>query len=136
MMEKEDWKIVEEKWNEPYTTITFKCDGYLVSLEAYLYKLKLVHLVYVNGVMKGSWLNTECEEGRRFYRPETKFLFSAKTRKDHLKILGKKLYSRSNYDHKITNVYPYWVSFAAFKKHLITNNKEIILIQNETIHTR
>lgn len=131
-MTKEDWKTVEEKWTRPYTSINFKVDGYDVSLQPVIYKLKLVHTVYVNGWMKGIWLNTECEEGRRFYRPVTKFIFSAKQRKTFLKICGKKRYSESNYDKKITSVYPDWVSFTAFKKHLIANNKEIILIQNES----
>ena len=129
-MTKEDWNKVKERWSNPYGCIKFKCDGYDVSLQAVIHKLKLVHLVYINGWLKGEWMNGDCEEGRRFYRVKECFLHSAKDRAAAKKHLGKSAYKRYNYDKKFKSHHSDWSSFASFKKHLIANNKEIELIQD------
>lgn len=79
-MTKEDWNTVKEKWSNPYGTIKFKVDGYELSLQAMIYKLKLVHQVFINGWLKGEWMNGDCEEGRRFFRVKESFLYSVKER--------------------------------------------------------
>lgn len=132
-MTKEDWKEVEDQWSNPYGTIRFRVDGYELSLQALIYKLKVIHQVYVNGWMKGEWINETSEEGRRFMRIKESFLFSAKEREYAKKHLSKATCKKINCDAKIRSVYPWWESFAAFKKHLMANNKKITLIQKESL---
>lgn len=128
-MTKEDWKEVEQKWSSPYSSIEFECDGYKVTLQATIYKLKLVHLVYVNGWMKGEWMNEKSEEGRRFLPVKEVFLHSSKDRAAAKKHLSKSAYKRFNYDAKFKMISTHWVSLSSFKKHLTANNKEIKLIK-------
>ena len=132
-MTKQDWDIIKEKWSDPYGLIKLNCDGYEVSLQAVIHKLKIMHVVWVNGYLKGAWMNGECEEGRRFYRCKESFIYKAKERANAKKHLGKAAYKRYNYDGKLKSYYMDWTSFAAFKKHIIANNKEITFIQKESL---
>lgn len=127
-MTKDDWDKVKEIWSSPYSFIKLECDGYLVSLHPLIYKLKLIHQVYINEWIKGEWMNGECEEGRRFYRVQEKFLYSAKERANAKRHLSKAAYKRYNYDRKYKSHHADWTSFAAFKKHIEANNKEISLV--------
>lgn len=128
-MTKEEWNKVKDAWPSPVQIIEFECDGYKIALHPFIYKMRLVRAVYVNGFIKGCWLNDQCEEGRRFIRRKESFLFKPKQRKDALKRLGKKMYNKLDYDKKIVTFYPIWSSFAAFKRHLTANNKDIKLIK-------
>jgi hypothetical protein len=124
-MTKDDWKEVEDKWDNLYSVIRFKVDGYDLQLQPQIYKSRLVHVVYINDWIKGEWMNEKCEEGRRFYRIKESFLYDSKFRKDMLKICGKKRYKQENYDRKHRSFYAEWYSFSAFKRHLVANNKNI-----------
>lgn len=127
-MTKEDWDKVKEKWSDPYGVIKLNCDGYKVMLAGMIHKLKLVHVIYINDWLKGEWMNGDCEEGRRFYRRQERFLYSAKDRTSAKKQLGKAAYKRYGFDNKYITHHADWSSFAAFKKHLVANNKEISLV--------
>ena len=89
--------------------------------------------MYINGWIKGEWMNGECEEGRRFCRVKEAFIYSAKERTDAKRHLSKAAYKRFNYDKKLKGYFMDWTSFMAFKKHIIANNKEITFIQNESL---
>ena len=127
-MTKEDWNIVKAEWPNPHGVIKLNCDGYEVMLAGIIHKLKLVHVVYINNWLKGEWMNGECEEGRRFYRRQERFLYSVKERISAKKHLGKAAYKRYGYDKKYVSHHAEWISFASFKKHIEANNKEISLV--------
>lgn len=78
-MTNEDWKQIEEKWAMPYSIIKLQCDGYELSVEPQMDKMKLYRMVYVNGWFKGQWLNGESEECRRFFRRKESFVFPKNT---------------------------------------------------------
>lgn len=125
-----DWKKVEELWDRPYTVIKFEADGYNLTLQPCIFKMKLARAVYINGCLKGEWIGKDCEERRRFFRPRFSFCFSKKYRDAMLKIYGKREYNKrkDEFEKKQTTYYPDWSSFRAFKKHLSANNKDIKLI--------
>lgn len=130
-MKAEDWNKVKERWSNPYATIKIEADGYAVTLNPVIHRMKLVRMLYINGRMKGEWYNTDCEERRRFFRTEQKFVLSPKLRSNAKKHLSKKIYEQFEIDKKITQHFGWWVSFNQFKKHIKNNNNEIKLIENE-----
>ena len=129
-MTKEDWKKVQEAWPQPYRSIKFECDGYELLLQPTIHKMKLTRLVYINGWMKGVFLN-DCEERTRFLRKSEHFVFPKKFRDEMLKIYGKRQYNRrkDEFEQKLIAHHIDWSSFAAFKRHLTANNKDIKLIE-------
>jgi len=132
-MTNEDWQKVQKAWPSIYQVINLSCDGYELTLQPMIYKMRLVRMVYVNGWFKGEFLN-DCEERTRFMRKSERFVFDKKYRDDMLKIWGKRGYNKrkDQFEAKIAGYYPDWSSFTAFKRHLKANNTDIKLIGHET----
>lgn len=107
------------------------CDGYEVTLIlGPISQFKNAILVYINGQIKGEWLNTDCEYRRRFFRTMTKSLISPK-KKAALKKLPKKIRLKLEDMARYTCHYPYWTSFHALKRHLVEHNENIELIREQ-----
>lgn len=127
-MTKEEWKVAEDQLNRPMQSVHLLCDGYKLTLRLERYKMKLIIAFYVNGEIKGAWLNDDCEERRRFCRPVKKSCWTAK----HLALMkkaSKRQLKRLGVDpneHFIIH-YPWWTSFKTLKSHLIKNNTSIEL---------
>jgi hypothetical protein len=129
-MSKEDWKKVEKVFSSRFGQVKLKCDNYEITLSVEsIGKLQLAVVVYVNGSVKGKWLNENCEESRRFYQTIERFAFKKKLRDDMRKLCTKKEYIKDEWDKKYKCYRFYWKSFRSLKKHLIANNKEIQLIE-------
>ena len=129
-MEKEDWKKVSDWWGLSfYDSIQLSIDGYKITLFNRIDKKRMIVRVemYVDGVVKGEYLGKESEIGNRFLHPAKVAVFSAKELKEKAKCFGKK----HKYAQQIYKEYnePIWKSFAAFKKHITQNNKDIKLIE-------
>lgn len=120
-----DWEKVKASMESPYGIITLLCDGFTLTLESALYKRRLETWVYVNGVMKGSWLLDDCEERRRFMRPVKHLKWKQKA----LKGLSKKALKSLNIDpaEHWTSYSCVWGSFRSLKSHLTKNNSSIEL---------
>lgn len=131
-MLQQDWKLVEERLKQLYSTVKLRCDGYEVSFVlARIGQFKNGILVYVDGVFKGKWLMEDCEERRRFCRPINKSFHTAKE-KQSLRKLPKKWRKESKAldpDLKYTYYANYWTSFRTLKSHLIKNNRDIELVK-------
>ena len=126
----EDWKDIEGQLKDFYTKVDLLIDGYKVTLMLQRISVTQNAIVpYVNGVVKGKWLTEDCEERRRFLRPVTRSLLSAKKMRE-LK-LSKKILKEYKEKMKYTTFSLYWPSFKPLKRHLIRNNQVIELIVTE-----
>ncbi|ACV64885.1 conserved hypothetical protein [Desulfofarcimen acetoxidans DSM 771] len=131
---KQEWQEVEEQLQSFYTTVKLKCDEYNISLRLErLNQFKNVISVYVNGVVKGTWLMEDCEERKRFMRPVKKSLYSQK-RKEEMKKFSKKKLKEYGIDLEATYTcyLPFWKSFKKMRSHLTKNNKTIELVKDDS----
>lgn len=123
-----DWKNVEERLSNAYGSVTLRCDGYKVMLQAVRVKpLKYEILPYVNGAFKGTYITRGCPERERFYRPAKTFLYNTAEYKRIEKAFGKREAKKMQ---KSTTYYSAtWPIFGPLKRHLIANNKNIELVE-------
>ncbi len=126
-MTKEQWNEVKEHW---FTRIQFefKIDGYNVVLQRGLSKNgKISYGLYVNGYQNLQWSEGKHEESKRFCQKRSKSYYTAKSKKEWMKILGKREYNKNKekYEKKYIYYLPFWNNFNSFKKHIIANNKNI-----------
>jgi len=129
-MTKEEWAQVEERLKHQFSPVTLICDDYRLTL--HLTRIKAMSLgitFYVNGWMRGEWFGEDCEERRRFFRPEVKCVWSVKQRQI-LKKISKKFLKERGLDLRKTFISYnfYWTSFRALKAHLIKHNNSIQLV--------
>lgn len=130
-MTKEEWKEVEGKLKSFYCIVKLRCDEYEISLVIVrISQFKNEIQIYVNGVVKGEWLNKECEESKRFLRKVSKSLYSQKHKLSYKK-LSKRMQKEIGLDIDKTYSYylPSWTSFNSLKRQLIRENNSIELIQ-------
>jgi len=124
-MTTEEWIEVQEKLKGFYDIVKLKIDEYEVSIVLErIDQFKNGLIVYVNG----KHLTEDCEERRRFYRPVTKSILSAKQKKSFGK-LSKKVSAELESKTKYTYYSYYWTSFGGLKKHIIKNNSSIEVIK-------
>lgn len=107
------------------------CDGYKLTIQRQQNKNRLYLALYVNREMKGIWITTDCEERRRFFCVSVKPLYSQKKLDEVMKGLGKRQKEKFIAEHKLDKTYtshsPIWTSFDALRRHLVKNNKEILV---------
>lgn len=131
-MTQEEWKEVESRLTFLKYPVKLKCDKFEIALVLErIDQFTNGIMVYVNGVFEGRWVTNDCEERRRFLRPVTKSIFSAKHKKS-LKKLPKRLRKEMGLpdpETKHTYYHFYWTSFRALKSHLIKNNCDIELVK-------
>jgi hypothetical protein len=135
-MTPEDWKKVEAL-EDSYAGAARKLiiDGYAITIQRERFNKTLdCFVVYVNGEWKGKWLQTDCEERRRFFRRIDRKLFNGARRAR----LQKEAKSRNKYtreyaqkllDKDWSYYLPYWTSIRSLKRHLIANNTSIELVK-------
>lgn len=125
---KEQWLKVSYALSHPYGSASLICDGYTVNLQVVSTgKLKFAIQPYIDGWSKGKWLLEDCEERRRFMRPNTMRLYTAKQIAEMTKGLSKSAVRKymPGLDKKIPFYSLVWPGFAALKRHLIANNQVI-----------
>lgn len=127
-MTKEGWKNVEEWWGIGNGYVKMAVDEYEISLYNLIDKKKMIVevAIYVDGYMKSTYSDAKSETGNRFWQRIKKPMYSAKELKSRIRNFGK----RSKMAQQVYLEYnmPYWRSFNAFKKHIISNNTNIELI--------
>lgn len=134
MMEKtkpttEQWREIGQRLSVMYDTVYLDCDGFLVALTLRrVGEMRLAITVYVNGWFKAKWLglasNQEpSEEGRRFFQERTASVYSGKTKNAIRRAFGKKESER-----KVSYRSGFWSSFNSLRRHLVTNNDSIVLL--------
>lgn len=128
-MTKEEWDDVEKTVMTRFGRVKLLCDGYQLRLG--LVKLSAMKLgigMWINGEINVEWMQADCEERRRFFRPYTRSVWSA-PQLAQLKKFSKKQLQNSGLDigKTFTTYYPWWTSFKPLKAHLIKNNTSIEL---------
>lgn len=107
------------------------CDGYKLTIVRSQNKNRLGLNIYVDGVWRGKWMVEDCEERRRFHREIVKPLYSKAEIEKMAKGLSKRaqaaLKKQPGLDKTFTTFSPCWTSFDALRRHLIKNNKEILV---------
>lgn len=137
MMTVEDWDKAQTAVERSYSGICrLMIDGYKVTLSrAAINPYKNEIAVYVNDEIKGEWIMCKTDEAkeicRRFYRPKKvnivkmpKVKVSKAERRSIEELAAKCNYISYNL---------YWTSFNRLKSHLIKNNKDISLIEEEKL---
>lgn len=127
-MTKEEWDELENILTSPFGYAKLLIDGYQITLQTQLHKMKLCIAVYINGSIKGDLCLKDCEERRRFLRPHKVYLYKPKKRA-RLKKEAKEFPKRYNIDpdeHRTYGLH-WWNSFRSLKSHLIKNNTSIEL---------
>jgi len=129
-MTNEEWAVIERELGSLYGHVELLVDGYELKIRVLQLKMRLVIVCYVNGYLKGEWLIKKSDECIRFFRPIEHSLYSPKQKK----ILTKGMSARRlktlvpNFDKKETFYTFEWLSFKPFKRHLLANNKSIVLV--------
>lgn len=127
-MTKEEWKKVEDWWGTGFGSVEMSVDGHEISLYNNIDKKKMVVevVIYVDGYIKGEYSTAGNETGDRFWNRARKPLYSLKELRERAEIWGKR--SKEARQQHFEYNYPYWRSFAAFRKHITAHNTEINLI--------
>lgn len=136
-MTREDWQIVEDKlFRYPLASISLLVDGRTVRLHNVRDKQRIVIAVYIDGWIKGEWLNPdkECPE-RAYMRAQPKYVFGKKYR-DNLEKLEKKLGKKrakelgvaSDRNAKRISYWPWFPSVRALKSQYEKTFKSIELV--------
>lgn len=134
-MSPEDWKEVEQSMASPYGRAVLEIDGYTVMLSTSLHKRRLSTLVYVNGVSKGIWYQTDeagvpvHEEARRFCDLKRVALFKPSVLASLEKIYGKCSKEIARLRQTKTYCTPTWGSFIRLKRHFQRHNQNIRLVR-------
>lgn len=135
-MEQADWDALKEQMASPWGGMKLKCDGFEIYLSQQTDRTKKswLTLVYVDGYLKGIWLDCDHktgepkhEETRRFYRKVTRALYAKKDIDAYRKIFGKREATKRESAKFITYDWS-WKSFNSLKKHLLANNTSITRI--------
>jgi len=122
-MTREDWKMVEDRLRFPGARVSLRVGGRDVVLEVRTDKMKMVIKVYVDGWVRGEWLDAKkpCPE-QRYMRRHEPYLWSKKQRdeaakwaKRYGKLEARKLFGDMN--KKIVFFIPYFPSVRAVRSH-------------------
>lgn len=135
-MEQVDWDALKEQMASPWGCMKLKCDEFEIDLVQMTRPTKKSWetTIYVNGYLKGIWLDCDHrsgepkhEEARRFYRKVTRALHTKKEIELYRKIWGKRKAAEAEAVKFITYDWS-WKSFSSLKKHLLANNTSIARI--------
>lgn len=130
-MTKDEWQEAEQRALWKYGGLTLLVDGYRISVQpqyATPYKIELA--VYVNGVFRGEWVIKDCEERRRFCYC-TKHSLIKRSCPKRMKERLLKAEGKTEDDYAYYTYSPYYPNFAALRRQLEKNNKDIQLITEE-----
>lgn len=132
-----DWARMKENMTGLFGVENLLCDGYRLTIVRSQNKNRLGLNIYVNGVWKGQWMMEDCEERRRFHREIVKPLYSKAEIEKMAKGLSKRaqaaLKKQPGLDKTFSTFSPCWTSFDALRRHLVKNNKEILVLNPEYV---
>lgn len=117
MPTKEQWAAVEAELSSVFGSVEFRADGYTVrALVKPISPLKCGIAIYIDGWLRGEWVNGEAPEARKFLQEKKRYLHSAKAREEAKKQLRKRLPGelkqlwRDTAEATISYWWPYWTS--------------------------
>jgi hypothetical protein len=140
-MQQSDWDELKEQMGRPWGAMRLKVDGFDVDLVQVTHPTKKSWStgVYVDGFVKGIWLDCDHktgepkhEETRRFLRKITRPLHTKKDIEFYRELRGKREATRL----AAIKFYSYdwfWTSYGSLKKHLEANNTSIERV-SDTLH--
>ncbi|WP_459199068.1 hypothetical protein ACQVRX_11325 [Ralstonia pseudosolanacearum] len=122
---------IDHELSRPYGMARLECDGYRVDVHVEHAKgLTYSLMVYVNDQWNPAWTLGNCEEARRFMRPMSRSLFTAKRKAELTKAFGKRGVKQAcpNLDKKITQYVPTWSSAKPMLRHFLKTCSDISLV--------
>jgi hypothetical protein len=127
--EKALWARAAAALMGPWRSVELTVDGYQLTLEVrMLDPLRFAIMPFVDGKFSGKWLVEDCEERRRFIRPSTRHLYSAKDQRSLARAYGKKE-AAERFGKTLTHYYWHWQSFGELKRHLLKHNKDVRIVK-------
>ncbi|MFC0349710.1 hypothetical protein [Undibacterium danionis] len=133
MITKEQWKEIENNLSSSFGQVELLIDGFNVLLAVMCVKPRKYEIVtYVNGWVRGEFMSEGSDEGRRFYRPVTKFIWSEKERAQFIKIYGGKRCPKeklADFNKSITVLHSNWTNVTAMRRHFEKNNNELSVVR-------
>lgn len=134
---KEQWQGIETQLSGDFGRVKLRADGYEIAASIERLKpLKFCIAVYVDGYIKGEWMNGKDDRDLKFYHEKRGFVFSVKSRNDaKKKLLDRRLDKRIRafYQNMVEGCYsvwePYWTNPAAFCRHIRKSCTSIELIK-------
>jgi len=134
---KEQWEEIEQRLSGSFGRVELLCDGYKITASiGRIAPLKFAIEVYVDGVIKGEWMDGESEIPRKFHQQRTCSVNSAKQRAGYLKLSKSKLWTKEERDRwaemansTISMWYPYWTNAKAFCRHIRKTCTSIELVK-------
>lgn len=123
---KDQWAEIEKQLCGSFGRVELRCDGYQVAAAVeQIGTLKQGIVVYVNGYVRGVWMDGKAEEAKKFHREMKRYLYPAKKRDEarkKLKSRGLHAELRGWYagvaEKSISTWAPYWTNANAFTRHL------------------
>lgn len=123
---KEHWAEIEKQLSGSWGRVELHCDGYqVVAQVGRIAPLKYGIEVYVDGVIKGEWMDGESEIPRKFHQKRTRYINNARTRAHYLKMSKSKLWTKEEREQwaqsasaTISMWWPYWTNAKAFCRHI------------------
>lgn len=110
--------------------VKLRIDGHEITISLELYnKMKFTYIVYIDGWIKGEYLNKESELGKKFYNPRMMHFHKKSFITSMEKLLGKKEAKKKGYVYQKT-LYAYSPSFDSFRslKKVLSQNESIEII--------
>ncbi len=135
MPTKEEWKQIENRLSGAYGSVILLVDGYEIRLNVERIKsLKYAIIIYINGWLRGEWLFADCEERRRFYNNQKRYVYKPRARRSMEEWNKKHPGATMGNPYRTIDVYtPYWASFTRLKRHLIKNNTNIEMVKGKEV---
>jgi hypothetical protein len=123
---KEQWNEIEKQLSGSWGRVELTCDGYKVSaVIERVGPLKLAVSVYVDGLIRGEWIDGESEIPRKFHQEKKRFVFGAKYRAALLKSSKAKVWNKEEREkyaadakRTISHWWPYWTNPKSFCSHI------------------
>ena len=121
----EQWQEIEETLSTQLGSVKLRCDGHEVFAIVKSEKMKLVIVLYIDGGMKGEWLNDESEICITLFDKKRNYLSTRKERASALKKLNNKRlpsdirpFFEKIYEAKYSYFSPVWTSAKSFCRHI------------------
>ncbi|SOD42308.1 hypothetical protein [Nitrosovibrio sp. Nv4] len=134
---KDQWQKIETELSSPYGNVKLRCDGYEITASIQRLKpLQSCIAVYVDGWIKGEWMNGKDERALKFYCEKKRFLWSVQNRSEaKKKLLNRRLgkFLKDFYKKMVESSFsvwePYWTSPKAFCRHIRKTCQSIELVK-------
>lgn len=131
-MTKEEWEKVEKALSGVFGSAKLRVDNHDVTFQRRLYgKNRLAIVTFVDGHMKGEWLDPKKEQPeQRYLRLVAKFAWKAESRK-RIKKMSKRRQKELGYDpdEKYHYFNPSWPNTTAIRRHYQKTFQSIELIE-------